>query len=366
MADGWIFNDNIYISGIQNISTEVVEAAKIDGASSWQRLKYIIFPLVRPAMTISVFLTLSNSFKLYDQNLSLTAGGPGNSTQMIAMNILKTGQQFNEMGQAQAKALILLVVLGLIFLAPFYIIIINSFKTKRELFEGTLSLPKEWTFDNYIEAFDRLDFLKTLGTSLLITVCSIVLIILFTSMAGWTLQRNNRKASNVILMIFVVSMLIPFQSVMLPLIKVMGSINFLNIPGLIFMYLGFGSDMSIFLYHGFVKSIPRELDEAATIDGCNKLQTFFYIIFPLLKPTTVTVAILNTVWIWNDYLLPSLVISGEHQTIPLKTFLFFGEYTKQWHLALAGLVLTILPVIIFYSVAQKQIIKSIVEGSVKG
>lgn len=261
---------------------------------------------------------------------------------------------------------ILGIALGLLFLSPFYIILINAFKTKKELFQSTLSFPKEWTFNNFVEAFDRLDFLKTLGTSLLITVCSIALIILFTSMAGWTLQRNKGKVSNIILMMFVVSMLIPFQAVMLPLVKIMGMLNFLNIPGLIFMYLGFGCAMSIFLYHGFVKSIPRELDEAATIDGCNKLQTFFYVIFPLLKPTTVTVAILNIVWIWNDYLLPSLVISGEHQTIPLKTFLFFGEYTKQWHLALAGLVLTILPVIIFYSIAQKQIISSIVEGSVKG
>lgn len=281
----------------------------------------------------------------------------------------KKSSKKSDVTMPRSKKIILTILgiaLGLLFLSPFYIIIINAFKTKRELFESTLAFPTKWTFDNFVEAFDRLDFLKTLGTSLLITVCSIGLIIVFTSMAGWTLQRNKRKASNIILMMFVVSMLIPFQAVMLPLVKVMGMINFLNIPGLIFMYLGFGSAMSIFLYHGFVKSIPRELDEAATIDGCNKLQTFFYIIFPLLKPTTITVAILNIVWIWNDYLLPSLVIGGEHQTIPLRTFLFFGEYTKQWHLALAGLVLTILPVIIFYSIAQKQIISSIVEGSVKG
>lgn len=258
------------------------------------------------------------------------------------------------------------ILLGLLFIAPFWIIIVNSFKTKKELFMSTLSLPSSFNLQNYKDAFEALDFFKTLGTSLLVSICSIVLIVIFTSLAGWTLQRSKSKKSNIILMMFVLSMLVPFQSVMLPLVKIMGKINFLNIPGLIFMYLGFGSALSIFLYHGFVKGIPRELDEAARIDGCTKLQTFRYIIFPLLKPTTVTVAILNLVWIWNDYLLPSLVINGEHQTIPLKTFLFFGEYTKQWHLALAGLVLTILPVIIFYSIAQKQIISSIVEGSVKG
>jgi raffinose/stachyose/melibiose transport system permease protein len=132
------------------------------------------------------------------------------------------------------------------------------------------------------------------------------------------------------------------------------------------MYLGFGASMSIFLYHGFLKSIPKELDEAAMIDGCNKFQTFWYIIFPLLKPISITVAILNTVWIWNDYLLPSLVINNPTTlTIPLKTFFFFGEYTKQWNLALAGLILDIIPVIIFYSFAQKHIIKSVTDGSIK-
>ncbi|MDD5793374.1 MAG: carbohydrate ABC transporter permease, partial [Clostridiales bacterium] len=145
-----------------------------------------------------------------------------------------------------------------------------------------------------------------------------------------------------------------------------GKLNMLNVPGLIFMYFGFGSSLSIFLYHGFVKSIPRDLDDAAMIDGCSKFQTFWYIIFPLLKPTTITVVILNLVWIWNDYLLPSLVINKSGtQTIPLKTFYFFGQFTKQWNLALAGLVITIIPVIIFYMIAQKQIIRSITEGSVK-
>jgi len=275
---------------------------------------------------------------------------------------------YSDGNMAYSKKIILTIVgivTGLIFLAPFWVIIINSFKTKRELFESTLAFPKEFIFDNYKKAFESLDFLKTLGTSLLITICSITIIVIFSSMAGWMLQRTKSKVSNIILMIFVVSMLIPFQAVMLPLVRIMGKLHLLNIPGLIFMYLGFGSAMSIFLYHGFVKGIPKELDEAATIDGCSKFQTFRYVIFPLLKPTTVTVAILNLVWIWNDYLLPSLVINGKNPTIPLKTFLFFGEYTKQWHLALAGLVITILPVIIFYFFAQKQIIESIVEGSVK-
>ena len=161
-------------------------------------------------------------------------------------------------------------------------------------------------------------------------------------------------------------MLIPFQAVMLPLIRFMGKLNLLNMHGLIFMYLGFGTSLSVFLYHGFMKGIPKELDEAATIDGCSKLQTFWFIIFPLLKPITITVSILNLIWIWNDYLLPSLTINKEgSQTIPLKVFFFFGEYTKQWHLALAGLTISIVPVIIFYFLMQKHIVKSVTAGSIK-
>lgn len=255
---------------------------------------------------------------------------------------------------------------GLLYLSPFYIVIINSFKSKQELFANTLALPKNLSFINYSKALEQLDFFKTISNSLIITIGSVFVIIIFSSMTAWMLERTKSKLSNVIFMFFVASMIIPFQSVMLPLVKLMGSLHFLNVGGLIFMYLGFGSSLSIFLYHGNLKSISKELDEAATIDGCNKFQTFWYIIFPLLKPITITVAILNTTWIWNDYLLPSLVINKpETQTIPLKTFFFFGQFTKQWDLALAALVLTVIPVVIFYFIAQKHIIKSITAGSIK-
>ncbi len=258
------------------------------------------------------------------------------------------------------------IALGMLFLSPFYIIIINSFKTKKELFGGVLSFPEMFNFNNYKEAFNRLDYLNTITNSLIITIGGVIVIAIFASMAGWMLERTKSKLSNAILLLFISSMLIPFQAIMLPLVRIMGKIGFLNMGGLIFMYLGFGSALSIFLYHGFVKGIPKELDEASMIDGCSKSQTFWYIIFPLLKPITVTVAILNTVWIWNDFLLPSLVINRpDTQTLPLRTFFFFGEYTKQWHLALAGLTLAIIPVIIFYFIAQKHIIKSIAAGSIK-
>ncbi|SFB13407.1 MULTISPECIES: carbohydrate ABC transporter permease [unclassified Bacillus (in: firmicutes)] len=261
---------------------------------------------------------------------------------------------------------ILGIVLALLWLSPFYLMIVNSFKTKKEMFTDVLSLPAVFTLDNYKEAFIELDFIKTFFNSLLITVISVAIIIVFSSMAAYALSRTKSKISTVLFFLFVAAMLIPFQSVMIPLVTIFGKMELLNRFGIIFMYLGFGSSLSIFLYHGTLSGIPKSLDEAATIDGCNKFQVFWYVIFPVLKPITVTVAILNTIWIWNDYLLPSLVINQEGmQTIPLRMFFFFGEYTKQWHLALAGLTIAIIPVIIGYFIAQREIIKGISEGAVK-
>ncbi|KYD08878.1 carbohydrate ABC transporter permease [Heyndrickxia sporothermodurans] len=258
------------------------------------------------------------------------------------------------------------IILALLWLSPFYLMIINSFKTKREIFTDTLKLPEKFTFDNYIEAFNQLDFLKTLFNSILISVVAVVIIVIFSSMAAYALSRRKSKISGLIFLLFVAAMLIPFQSVMIPLVSIFGKMEMLNRIGIIIMYLGFGSSLSIFLYHGTLSGISKSLDEAATIDGANRFQVFWYIIFPMLKPITVTVAILNIIWIWNDYLLPSLVINKEGmETIPLKMFFFFGEYTKQWHLALAGLTIAIIPVIIVYFFLQKQIIKGISEGSVK-
>lgn len=258
------------------------------------------------------------------------------------------------------------VLLALLWLSPFYLMIVNSFKTKREIFTDTLHIPEVWTVDNYVEAFAQLDFVQTLMNSLIITVVSVTVIIVCSAMAAYALSRNKSKLSGLLFFVFVAAMLIPFQSVMIPLVSIFGKMEMLNRMGLIFMYLGFGSSLSIFLFHGTLNGVPTALDEAAAIDGCNKYQTFWRIIFPLLKPIAVTVGILNTIWIWNDYLLPSLVINQEGtQTIPLKMFFFFGEYTKQWHLAMAGLTLGIIPVIVAYFVAQRQIIKGVAEGAVK-
>lgn len=258
------------------------------------------------------------------------------------------------------------IILALIWLAPFYLMIVNSFKTKKEIFTDTLSLPAGFSLENYYEAFERLSFLQTFLNSVVITGLSVGIIILFSSMAAYALSRNKSKISSILFFIFIAAMLIPFQSVMIPLVSIFGQLDMLNRVGIIFMYLGFGSSLSIFLFYGALSGIPKTVDEAARIDGASNFQIFWHIIFPMLKPITVTVGILNTIWIWNDYLLPSLVINQQGmETIPLKMFYFFGEYTKQWHLALAGLTLAIIPVIIGYFMAQKHIIKGVSEGAVK-
>lgn len=260
-----------------------------------------------------------------------------------------------------------------IYMIPFYLMLINSFKTRREIFANTMGFPNEWNFSNYASAIKRMNMSSAFINSLIITALSIILIVLFSSMASWSLARSKTKTSKFIFYLFVSAMIIPFQAVMLPLVKWMGvisidSINFNMLGthyGLIFMYLGFGSSMSIFLYHGFINNIPLEVEEAAIIDGCNKWQLYHKIVFPLLKPITVTVMVLNGIWIWNDFLLPFLTINGKINTIPLAMNNFFGAFSKQWELAMAALILAVIPIIIFYFFVQKYIIKGIVQGSIK-
>lgn len=268
----------------------------------------------------------------------------------------------------------LLVLLGCVcYLFPLFIIVVNSFKNRAELYESMLALPAKIDFQYYAEAMKKMNFLRSLGNSLMVTTVSITAIIILASMTAWTLVRFDNRLSKILFMTFVATMLIPFQTLMMPLMQVMGWVrDTLHIPmldtlgGLIYMNIGFGASMAVFLYHGFMKSIPISLEEAATIDGCNRFQVFYKIVFPMLKPTTVTVIILDVIWIWNDYLLPSLVISQKAlRTIPLSTASFFGQFTIQWNMAMAGLTLTIIPVIIFYLCAQKYIIKGVAAGAVK-
>lgn len=268
---------------------------------------------------------------------------------------------------------LLLVCAALIFLSPIYIMLVNSFKTRAELYKNALALPSSFSFQYYQQAMEKMNFLGALGNSLFITIGSEIFIIVLASMTAWMLVRTDSRWSRVIFLIFISTMLIPFQTLMMPLMQVMDWIRIhLHIPmlntrgGLIYMNIGFHASMAVFLYHGFIKSVPVALEEAATLDGCNKFNLFWRIVFPMLKTITVTVAILDIISMWNDYLLPSLTLSDKGlRTIPLSTFYFFGQFTIVWNLAMAGLTLTIIPVIIFYIFSQKYIIKGIAAGAVK-
>ena len=268
----------------------------------------------------------------------------------------------------------LLILFSVIWLSPIYIVLVNSFKSRAEMYHNVLALPEQLTWEYYAGAFAKMNFGTSFLNSLILTVVSIALIVIFSSMAAWMLARTGGKASYLIFGVFVATMLIPFQTIMMPLMQVMSWIGkhtpfqMLNTRGgLIYMYVGFGASMAIFLYHGFVKTIPVSIEEAATIDGCNKWNLFWRIVFPMLKPTTVTVIILDVIWIWNDYLLPSLVLTAKDlRTIPLSTAKFFGQYQNEWNMAMAALAMAIVPVVLLYVFAQKYIIKGVAAGAVKG
>ena len=258
--------------------------------------------------------------------------------------------------------------LGCLFLFPIYILVLNSFKNTKGIFTDVIGFPNAATFTlaNYPNAFEALEYIRSFMNSLMITVIATVLILLISAMAAWVLVRYKTKTSKIIFFLFAASMLIPFQCVMLPLVGFASRIGIMNPQGLIFMYMGFGSSMSIVMFHSFIKNIPEELAEAATIDGCGSFRLFFSIVIPLMRTILITVAVLNVMWIWNDYLLPSLIINKPGwQTLPLKTYLFFGQFAKRWDLASAGLIMCIIPIIIFYLCCQKYIVKGITDGAIK-
>ncbi|WP_096155459.1 MULTISPECIES: carbohydrate ABC transporter permease [Bacillus] len=275
------------------------------------------------------------------------------------------------MNQKYTKKTLLLEILGILlailFLIPFYFVIINSVKSFAEILIDAAALPKEVLFSNYSKVWNIINFPRAFWNSLIITVASNIGIVIISSMAAWKMVRTPNKFNKILFIIIVSAMVIPFQTVMIPLMKLGGTLGIVNsIPGLVIMYFGFGVPLSLFLYHGFVKSVPIEIEEAAKMDGCSQFGVFWRIVFPLLKPITITVIILNTLWIWNDYLLPLLVLqSPELRTIPLATSSFFAQYTKQWDMGLAALVLGIAPVIVFFLFLQRHIIKGIAAGSIK-
>ena len=267
-----------------------------------------------------------------------------------------------------AGVYVFLILCALFTLAPLVLALINSFKSNGEILTNVLSLPKMIDFNNYVRSFGKMHYLRSLGNTIFLAGGSVALIILFSALAGWKLCRTKTRLSRFLLSLFIFSMLIPFSSIMIPLYKVVLVLDIKNsLFGLCFVYAGLGVSMAIFLYHGFVKGIPKELEEAAAIDGCTPLQTFFRIVFPMLKPVTATICITNVLWIWNDFLLPLIILSDNKKyTLLLSTNTLFGQYSSDWSAILSALVIAALPVIVFYALLQKQILKGITDGAMKG
>ena len=267
--------------------------------------------------------------------------------------------------------IMILCVLTVIFLIPMFLVLMNSFKSRLFVSTQPFSFPNAQTFvgfENYINGLTTSGFFMAFLRSVWITVVSVVIIVIFTSMTAWYIIRVNSKFTKSLYYLFVFSMIVPFQMVMYTMTFVVNTIAFNNVFGIILVYLGFGAGLAVFMFMGFVKSIPVEVEEAATIDGCTPLQTFFKVVFPMLKSITITVAILNVMWIWNDYLLPYLILGESQKTIPVAIQIAMqGAYgATDYGGFMAMLVLAIIPIIIFYISSQKYIIKGVISGAVKG
>jgi raffinose/stachyose/melibiose transport system permease protein len=258
------------------------------------------------------------------------------------------------------------LVISVAYVMPFVLVLINSFKPKMEILDNPLALPVEFTWENFNQALQKMEFFRSLTNSILITTLSVGSLILISSMLAFYLSRTKNKFTKVTFLILVSSMIVPFQALMIPFMSIFAPfVSLNNQAALIFFYMGFGVALSTFLYHGFISNIPTELDEAAALDGASDFTIFWRIIFPMLRPVTATVAIINTLWIWNDYLLPVLVLTPETQTLPLSTYLFYGTYSTEYGQAMAGLVLAVIPIVVFYLALQRQFISGISSGAVK-
>ncbi len=271
-----------------------------------------------------------------------------------------------------AAAMSGLVIIFIAYMFPFIMVVINSLKQKRDIIKSPFSwlyTIKGLSFDNFVKAFTQMDFLNAFKNSLIVTVSATVLVTLLAAMLAYYIVRNKNVISNMTFALMVASMIIPFQAIMIPLVSIYGgTLNVLNHRiTLIFMHTGFSMAMSVFMFHGFVKgNVPIALEEAAYLEGCTHTQTFFKIVLPLLKPIISTMVILNSLAFWNDFLLPSLVLTDKKLlTLPLSTYSFYGTYSADYGTIMAGLLLCVLPILVLYVVLQKQIIGGVVAGAVK-
>ncbi|EOS69513.1 hypothetical protein C818_02294 [Lachnospiraceae bacterium MD308] len=280
-------------------------------------------------------------------------------------------------GGTKRKITNVLAVLGLViifiaYMFPFIMVVINSLKQKRDIIKSPFSwlfTIKGLSFDNFVKAYTQMDFLNAFKNSLIVTVSATVLVTLLAAMLAYYIVRHNNGVSKLTFGLMVASMIIPFQAIMIPLVSIYGgTLNLLNHRiTLIFLHTGFSMAMSVFMFHGFIKgNVPMALEEAAYIDGCTHSQTFFKIVLPLLKPIISTMVILNSLAFWNDFLLPSLVLTDKKLlTLPLSTYSFYGTYSADYGTIMAGLLLCVVPILILYVALQKQIIGGVVAGAVK-
>lgn len=264
---------------------------------------------------------------------------------------------------------IILMIISIVFIAPILLVLMNSFKGKLFVSNEPFAFPNAESFvglKNYTHGIEKIDFFSAFFVSLFITVCSVILIVLATAMCAWFITRVKTWYTKLIYILFAFSMIVPFQMVMYPMSQVANMLHLDNMFGIVIIYLGFGAGLSVFMFAGFVKSVPLEIEEAAMIDGCGPMKTFFLIDFPILRPSAITVAILQAMWIWNDYLLPTLILS-DVKTLPMAIQYLRGGYGSiDMAAMMAMLVLAIIPIIIFYFACQKYIIKGVMAGAVKG
>ncbi len=261
-----------------------------------------------------------------------------------------------------------LTLIALIYLYPLFLIVINSLKTFAEITINAVALPEKPQFSNYVETFKLMKYPNLFLNTLIATGIGVFGVVLVASMAGYKLSRTKTKYSWAMFIILIAPMMIPFHSFMIALVKVAKVLHLTGTPwGLGVMYWGLGASLALFLYHGFVKSVPRDLDDCAMIDGASPMRAFFQVILPLLQPVTVSVIVINAMWMWNDFLLPLLLLSGSKKalTLQLAAYNFFGQYKVEWHYAMAGVLLTIIPAVIIFLALQRHIIKGMVAGAVK-
>lgn len=275
------------------------------------------------------------------------------------------------MKRAKARKILgeaLVILAGLLFIAPIILVLVNSFKSYGDIYSSPFKLPAEWHFENYVKVFNNMQYFTKFKNSVITTLVPLPFILLIGSMAAYKLVRTKTRLSNILFYVMISTMLIPISVIMVPLMTQMARLNLTDsLLGIILIYIGFQTPFTVFLYHGFIKNISVAIEESAQIDGCNSLQTFFYVVFPMLKPITATITVLLSLAFWNDFFLPMLMISSNaKRTLPLEAFRYIGEAMKDWPMLLPAAILLALPIFVFFFIFQRYILEGIGQGAVKG